>query len=75
MGYAVIPVIAAIVLALHHVFVLDAPRRSKLVVVLVVGLSLVIWRVFPRHSLLATLLQVGAGVYMLMFLRWHNAGS
>ncbi len=69
MGYSVIPVIASIVLVLHHVVITDASRWSKLFVATVVAASLAIWRYYPQWLIFATLMQVGASIYMLGYLR------
>jgi hypothetical protein len=73
MGYPLIALVASIALTLHHVAMTDASRWSKLAVGIVVLASLVIWRYAPQWLVIATLLQVGAGVYMLVYLRWHGA--
>ena len=69
MGYGVIPVIASIVLAIHHVAITDASRRSKVVIGTLVTASLVIWQFYPRWAVLATVVQVGASMYMLVYLK------
>ena len=66
MGYALIPLITSVILVVPYVFVSDASRGSKLSVLVIVLTSLVIWRYFPAWSVVATLLQVAAGVYMLV---------
>ena len=72
MGYAFIPVIASIILMIHHVVITEASRWSKFTVIGVVVASLVVWQYWPQWLVLATLLQVGISVYMLMYLRWHG---
>ena len=69
MGYAFIPVIASIILVLHHVALTDASRWSKLIVATAVAASLAIWRYYPEWLVLATVVQVGASIYMLLYLR------
>ncbi len=69
MGYGFIPLIASIVLAVHHVAFTDASRSSKVTIVTVVAASLAIWRYYPQRLVLATLLQVAASIYLLMYLR------
>ncbi|MFB3105210.1 MAG: hypothetical protein ACE1ZA_09790 [Pseudomonadales bacterium] len=69
MGYAVIPIVASIVLMLHHVVVTDAPSKSKWFVAIVVAASMAVWRFFPQWIVLATLTQVAASVYMLVYLK------
>ena len=72
MGYDLIPVIASIALVIHHVALTDASRQSKVVVVTIVTVSLAIWRYHPQWLILATLLQVGASIYMLVYLKVHE---
>ena len=72
MGYPFIPLIASIILMLHHVAITDASRPSKVTVVGVVVASLAIWRYAPQWLLLATLLQVAISIYMLVYLRWRG---
>ena len=72
MGYGVIPIIASVILAIHHVTIAEASRRSRLTVALVVTASLVIWRFFPRWIILAMLLQVVVSIYMLIHLQLNN---
>ena len=74
MGYAVIPIIASVILAVHHVALAEASRRSKLTVAVVVAVSLVIWRFFPRWLIVATLLQVAVSIYALMHLQLSREG-
>jgi hypothetical protein len=71
-GYAFIPVVASIILMVHHVAITDASRWSKLVVAVVVIASLAIWRFAPQWLVLATILQVATSVYMLVYLKWHG---
>ncbi len=69
MGYAVIPIVASIVLMLHHVVATDASSKSKWFVAIVVVASMAVWRFFPQWIVLATLTQVAASVYMLVYLK------
>ena len=69
MGYGFIPLIASIVLLLHHIALTDASRRSKSVVATAVGASLVVWQYYPRWLIFATVVQAGASVYMLIYLK------
>lgn len=75
MGYALIPVIASIILLIHHVAATDASRLSKLVLTIVVLASLAIWKYFPRWLVAATVLQSAASVYMLVYLKVQAAGG
>ena len=73
MGYGVVPIIASILLAVHHVAATDATRRSKLLVGLVVGASPAIWWYYPNWLVLAMLVQVRVSIYMLVYLRAQEA--
>lgn len=75
MGYAVIPIVASIVLALHHVFVSEASARSKAVVIVTVGVSVLIWRYAPRWLVAATVMQVAVSIYMLLCLRLRDGSA
>jgi hypothetical protein len=74
MPYALIPLIAAVVLAVHHLVISEASRRSKWTVAFVVVTSLAIWRFFPRWTIVALLLQAVVSIYMLMHLNLRRAG-
>jgi hypothetical protein len=69
MGYGLIPAIASIALAVHHVVLTEASRWSKGVVLAVVAVSFVIRDQYPQWLLAATLLQVAISIYMLIYLR------
>jgi len=69
MGYVSIPLVVCIVLLIHHVAATEASRRSKLLVTVLVAVSIMIGRFFPHWSLLSMLTQVGAGIYMLVWLK------
>ena len=73
MAYGVIPIIASILLAVHHVAATDATRRSKLLVGLVVAASLAVWWHYPKWLVPAMLVQVGVSIYMLVYLRVQGA--
>ena len=72
MGYGLIPIVASITLMLHHVAITEASHSSKVSVVGVVTVSLAILWYWPQWLVVATLLQVGISIYMLMHLRWNT---
>jgi hypothetical protein len=74
MGYGLIPPVASIALAIHHVALTDASRLSKLTVVTVVAVSFAVSHFWPQWTVLAILMQVGASIYMLLYLRVHAYG-
>ena len=69
MGYALIPLVVSVLLAIQHAVSSKASRASKTGVLAAVLASLVIWRYFPAWLVVATLLQVAAGVYVLIHQR------
>ncbi len=75
MPYALIPLIAAIVLAFQYVVVTDASVRSKWIVGGIAAASLVIYWRFPRWQLGATLLQVVVSIYVLLYLKAASDAS
>ena len=75
MGYIAIPLVASIILVIHHVAFTDASRWSKVIVASAVVGSLVIWRYFPLWLVFATLLESAASVYMLVCLRIRDGNA
>ncbi len=73
MGYVVIPLVASIILVIHHVALTDASRWSKSIVASVVVVTLVVWNSFPQWLIVATLLQSAVSVYMLVYLKVRDA--
>ena len=73
MGYGAIAPIAAIVLALHHVVFTDASIRSKLIVAMVVATSFAVGKFLPEWAIAATLMQIAASVYMLVYLKLRES--
>lgn len=69
MPYGLIPLIGSIALAIYFLMLDDTTLRARIAVAGVVTFSLVLWWNFPRWSLLATLLQVVVGIYVLLHLR------
>jgi predicted ferric reductase len=57
MGYAIVPIIASIVLVLHHIILTHASRWSKLVLAIVVAASILIWWYSAQWILFAILMQ------------------
>ena len=73
MGYGIIPLFAAVILGIHHVFLSDASWRSKAIVAVLVAASLAIRKNAPPWPVIATLVQVGVGIYLLVRLRIERA--
>ncbi len=75
MGYAFIPIVVSIFLALQHVGISDASRKSKVTVFAIVLSSLAIWRYFPQWLVFATVLQVVVSIYMLLYLKLREGAA
>jgi hypothetical protein len=73
-GYSLIPLLAAIALGFHFVVIVDASPRSKAIIGGMVVLSLVLFFRIPRYLVVATLLQVAASIYVLVYLKLRPWG-
>jgi uncharacterized membrane protein len=69
--YGLLGLVASVVLALHHVAITDASRRSKLAVSIVVAASLAIWWNYYQWQwrVLVIVLQVSVSIYTLVYLK------
>ena len=67
--YHLIALVASIALGTRYVSLDDASLRSKIVVGLTVVVALVIWWWYSEWLVLATMLQVAVGIYVLLYLR------
>ena len=72
MPYLLIPLITSVLLGCQHVFLTDASRRSRIAVAVIVAASLLIFWYFPAWLIVATLIQVGVSIYMLLYLKWSG---
>ena len=72
MFYFLIPLFGSVLLGCQHLFLTDASRRSKIAVAVIVITSLLVFWYFPAWMVLATLLQVGVSLYMLLYLKWSR---
>ena len=75
MPYELIPLVISLGLAIRYLMVGDASVGSKAAVTLAVGASLVIWWRYPLWLVAATLLQVGASIYVLIYLKVNPYAS
>ena len=75
MPYALIAMLAAVVLGVRYVLLGDASVGSKIAVVLVVLTSLVIWWYIPAWMVVAILLQVGASIFVLLYFKVNPHAS
>ena len=69
MLYSLIPLVVSIGLAVRYLSMMDPSIASKAAVGAAVGASLVIWWQYPGLMVAATLLQVGASLYVLIYLK------
>jgi hypothetical protein len=67
--YALILLIASVALGARYLALAEASRTSKALVFLTVASSLLIWWEFPEWDWAATLAQVGASIYVLVYLK------
>jgi hypothetical protein len=69
--YGLLGLVASVVLALHHVAMTEASRRSKLAVSIVVAGSWAIWWNYYQWQwrVLVIVLQVSVSVYTLVYLK------
>jgi len=75
MPYELIPLVISVGLSIRYLMVGDASAGSKAAVALAVGASLVIWWRYPGWLVAATLLQVGASLYILVYLKVNTYAS
>ena len=75
MGYELIPLVISVGLAIRYLMLGDASVGSKAAVTIAVGASLVIWWRYPLWLVAATLLQVGASIYVLIYLKVNPYAS
>lgn len=69
MPYSIIALVAVVFLSVRHMLDTEASNHSKVIVVCLALLSLWAWFRFPRWDYLATLVQVGVSIYVLIYLR------
>jgi hypothetical protein len=69
MPYALIPLLASVVLSARYLALGEASRRSKAFVCLAVVASVVIWWEYPGWQVGATLTQVAVSIYVLVYLK------
>jgi hypothetical protein len=75
MPYELIPLFISIALAARYLLLQEASPGSKVAVGLAVGASLVIWWRYPRWLVAATLLQVAASIFVLIYLKANSHAS
>lgn len=75
MPYVLILLAASILLGAYYVAIVDASSRSKVAVGFAVGgiLAVTWWR--PQWFVVSTLLQLGVGVYVLLYLKAYRRAA
>jgi hypothetical protein len=74
MAYSLIPLFLVVGLGVPYVALTEAPALAKITVAALVGLSLILLFGFPHLLLVATLIQVGVSVYIVVYLKIHGYG-
>jgi len=69
MPYQLVPFLTSLGLGIWYVLNREASARSRVALGSTVLASLVIWWSYPQWLVVATLLQVGASIYVLVYLR------
>jgi len=70
--YFYIPLISSLILRLVYATNAEASSRSRLIVSVIVAVSAAIWWWYSQWLLLATLLQAGVSIYVLLYLKVHK---
>ena len=75
MPYELIALVVSGGLAIRYLMMREASVGSKVAIVGAVGGSLVIWWQYPEWLVAATLLQVAASIYVLVYLKVNPYAS
>ena len=75
MPYELVALVISGGLAVRYLIMREASVRSKAAVAVAVGASLLIWWQYPQWLVAATLLQVAASVYVLVYLKVNPYAS
>jgi hypothetical protein len=67
--YALLPLVAAGVLAIVFLRLADPSLPAKIAVVAALAASLLIWWLYPDLLVIAVLLQAGISLFVLIYLR------
>jgi hypothetical protein len=73
--YALLPLVISGVLVIRYLRMSDPSLASKIVIVLALGASLIVWWKFPGMLLVAVLLEVGVSLFVLVYLRLNPYAS
>jgi hypothetical protein len=75
MPYELVALVISGGLAVRYLMMREASVASKTAVAVAVGASLIIWWRYPAWLVAATLLQVGASIYVLVYLKVNPYAS
>ena len=75
MPYELVALVISGGLAVRYLIMREASVRSKAAVAVAVGASLLIWWQYPQWLVAATLLQVAASIYVLVYLKVNPYAS
>ena len=75
MPYELIPLVVSGGLAVRYLSMGDPSVGSKVAVGGAVGASLIVWWQYPQWMVVAVLLQVGASIYVLIYLKVNPYAS
>lgn len=73
--YALLPLVVSGVLVIRYLRLIGPSLSSKIVIVLALGASLILWWKFPGMLLVAVLLEVGVSLFVLIYLRMNPYSS
>jgi hypothetical protein len=75
MPYELVALVVSGGLAVRYLSMSDPSTASKAAVGAVVGASLIVWWRYPEQMVVAVLLQVGASLYVLIYLKVYPDAS
>lgn len=73
--YALLPLLVSAILVVVFLRLNEPSTISKIIVVIVLAASLIVWWRFPGSLVVAVLLQVGVSLYVLIYLRVNPYAS
>lgn len=69
--YALILLIAALILGIRYIVATEASGRSKILIATLIVLSVILFLRFPQLIVLALIIQAGVSVYALVYFKLH----
>jgi hypothetical protein len=73
--YALLPLVVSGVLVIRYLRMSDPSPASKIVIVLALVASLIVWWKYPGMLVVAVLLEVGISLFILIYLRVNPYAS